>query len=307
MPGRPGPVREYASSSPPGSAGPARPRRKSEAGLDRGGRLCPIDSAGVSSDVGDLQRSWEALGREDPLWAVLTDPGKRGGGWAPEEFLASGEYEIARVFGRLAQFGVEVPDSGRALDFGCGAGRLTQALGARCAHVDGVDIASSMLEAAERLNSTTNVHFHHNVATDLAMFEPDTFDLVYSSIVLQHMPPVLALGYLAEFVRVLKPGGVLVFQAQERHLAERNSIGDRVAHVRCALAVGTRLTQRRLRIERPDPPWEMEMHTLASRPCRVLDTAYTNTVSADFNGQLRYLERPPERGWVSRQWTAIKL
>ena len=34
-----------------------------------------------------LSKNWEELAREDPLWAVLTDPAKKGGQWDPEEFM----------------------------------------------------------------------------------------------------------------------------------------------------------------------------------------------------------------------------
>ena len=38
-----------------------------------------------------LKRNWEAFGRDDPLWAVLTEPSRKGGGWDPDEFFATGE------------------------------------------------------------------------------------------------------------------------------------------------------------------------------------------------------------------------
>jgi ubiquinone/menaquinone biosynthesis C-methylase UbiE len=46
----------------------------------------------------------------------------------------------------------------------------------------------------------------------LQLFEANTFDLVHSWLVLQHMPKPLALAYISEFARVAKPGGVIVFQ-----------------------------------------------------------------------------------------------
>ena len=41
-------------------------------------------------------------------------------------------------------------------------------------------------------------------------------DLVYSSLVLQHLPVELASGYLVEFGRVLRPHGVAVIQVSSR-------------------------------------------------------------------------------------------
>jgi SAM-dependent methyltransferase len=55
-------------------------------------------------------------------------------------------------------------------------------------------------------------------------------DMVYSWLVLQHMPRQLALGYISEFARVTKPGGVMVFQVPDRRQSsetdERNGRGD---------------------------------------------------------------------------------
>jgi SAM-dependent methyltransferase len=269
----------------------------------------------VLGDIDSLRRSWEALGRQDPLWAVLTDPARRGGRWDPAEFLSSGEREVAVVFARLAHIGVALSSSQRALDFGCGAGRLTQALATRFTHVDGVDIAGSMIDAAEGLNARSNVRFHHNTTADLTLFKSDTFSFVYSSIVLQHMHPSLALGYIVDFVRVLAPGGVLVFQVSERRPSAARTLRNRLSVLRGELAIGTRLRARQVRIKRPDRGWEMEMHAvpeaavlaaLATLPCEIVDAIYTNSTTDDFNGKLRYSDQAAVGGWISRQWTVMK-
>lgn len=102
---------------------------------------------------------------------------------------------------------------GRALDFGCGVGRLTQVLVTRFDHCDGVDIAASMIAEARRINRFgERVDYHVNARPDLSLFESGSLDFVLSFIVLQHMEPHYAAYYLREFVRVLKVGGVTVFQ-----------------------------------------------------------------------------------------------
>jgi SAM-dependent methyltransferase len=56
-----------------------------------------------------------------------------------------------------------------------------------------------------------------NTADDLRPFESGSFDLVYSRYVLQHLPGrAMVRSYLAEFIRVLRPGGLLVFQLPNR-------------------------------------------------------------------------------------------
>jgi SAM-dependent methyltransferase len=163
-------------------------------------------------EIERLKSNWEAFGSDDPLWAVLTEPSARGGRWDLNEFLARGEQEVAEALDELERLGVS-PAHGRALDFGCGVGRLTQALADRFERCDGVDIAASMIAEARRINRHgARVHYHVNDAPDLELFPSDTFDFVLSFIVLQHMEPRYATGYIAEFVRVLKPGGVALFQ-----------------------------------------------------------------------------------------------
>src|SRR6266702_8282411 len=95
----------------------------------------------------EVKRNWEEFAQTDPLWAILTDPTKRGGGWSPAEFFASGEAEIDGVLKAGQELGFPRARR-RALDFGCGVGRLTQAM---CRHFDacdGIDIAPTMIEEA---------------------------------------------------------------------------------------------------------------------------------------------------------------
>lgn len=167
------------------------------------------------------KRTWEELGKDDPLWVVLTHESKRGGKWDVQEFFETGRAEIATVLGELA--GLKLPRSRqRALDFGCGVGRLTQALAAEFEHADGVDISSTMIEHANGFNRWPDrCQFHVNASDDLRLFDTNSFDLIYSNIALQHIEPAYAMRYIAEFLRILKPGGVAVFQVLKATLRRR--------------------------------------------------------------------------------------
>src|ERR1700720_2495810 len=99
-----------------------------------------------------LRATWGALGEDDPLWAILSRPDKRGGHWNAEEFFAAGEAEIIGLERYCEHFGLP-RERRRALDFGCGVGRLTRALATRYAEVVGVDISSSMIEQARQLHA----------------------------------------------------------------------------------------------------------------------------------------------------------
>jgi len=165
-------------------------------------------------NLDDLRRNWDGLGRVDPLWAILAYPERHRGGWEGHEddFFATGRRAVDEVVAMLDRVGATPSSMDRALDFGCGAGRLTQGLAGHVERVDGVDIAASMVELARRHNRAGDrVTYHLNESSDLSLFADDTFDLVLSIIVLQHIPNELKTGYLEEFVRVLRPGGVAAF------------------------------------------------------------------------------------------------
>jgi SAM-dependent methyltransferase len=162
------------------------------------------------------QRQWNHLGQVDPFWAILSDPRKRHGGWSADEFFATGRDEVRDLMRKLEGMGHPKSRSA-ALDFGCGVGRLTFALTEWFDTVTGIDIAPSMIEAARRLSlANGRCQFLLNDNSDLSLLRPDGFDLIYSNIVLQHIPEKYARSYIAEFIRVLRPGGIAVFQAPSK-------------------------------------------------------------------------------------------
>ncbi|MBR9989554.1 MAG: class I SAM-dependent methyltransferase [Gemmatimonadetes bacterium] len=157
---------------------------------------------------------YEKLGREDPMYAVLTRHELRGNRWDPAEFFRRGAEEITDVMAYIAAGGWPLR-RGWALDFGAGVGRLTQALGDEFEAVVGVDISSTMVEAAERYNRHGDrVRYLVNTQSDLALLPSESFDFIYSSITLQHVPPEPAAAYVGEFMRVLQPGGLAIFQTR---------------------------------------------------------------------------------------------
>lgn len=162
----------------------------------------------MNSRTTSTRREWEDLAHLDPLWAILTDKKKQFGRWQPEEFFASGRKEISAL---MSTCGVVAGDNGRALDFGCGVGRLSQALRSYFSEVYGIDISEEMVRLARE--STKNCTFLVNSRSDLSLFEDSSFDFIYSNIVLQHQSSrEVAKLYIREFVRLIKPGGMVVFQ-----------------------------------------------------------------------------------------------
>ena len=170
------------------------------------------DGAGVEA----VGRDWQRLGSDDPPWAVYVAPGTRGGGWDVEELLRTGRTEVDAVLADLAARGL-THGSRSVLDFGCGVGRLSNALARHFDHVIAVDVAPSMLERARALDrSGGRIDFLRNPHPDLRGVPDACVDLAYSSLVLQHLPRAAALVYLRELVRVTRPDGLVVVQTATR-------------------------------------------------------------------------------------------
>jgi SAM-dependent methyltransferase len=163
--------------------------------------------------VESQQQDWDELSALDPLWAILSSPGRRHGKWTLDDFFASGRNEVAEVLAIASRSGLPTTRDA-ALDFGCGTGRLTRALGEQFASALGVDISPRMIDTATELNTDVpSCRFEINASGDLANLRDDTFSLVLSLIVLQHIPGRGSKRrYVSELARVLRPGGVLVLQ-----------------------------------------------------------------------------------------------
>lgn len=163
-------------------------------------------------DINKLRENWDAFGKTDPLWAILTANGKRGNSWTIEEFFGTGRSEIENLLKHLAQLNA-TPQFGKALDFGCGVGRLSQALAEYFEEVYGVDIAASMINLANLYNTAPQkCKYMLNEYDNLDIFYDNTFDFIYTNIVLQHMKPKYSKKYIVELIRILKANGSLVFQ-----------------------------------------------------------------------------------------------
>ena len=157
----------------------------------------------------ELQRNWDEASKLDAISSIFYDPKNK---WEKEEFFYSGVKEINEIIKNIESLNIYV-NKNKALDFGCGIGRLTQALGNYFDEVIGVDIASNMIKLANEFNlHPEKCKYILNENDNLEMLPDNMFNLIYSNITLQHMESRFIKGYLKEFLRVLSKDGLLIFQ-----------------------------------------------------------------------------------------------
>jgi SAM-dependent methyltransferase len=169
------------------------------------------------------KQDWEELAEFDPFWAVLTRRDRKNSRWDPQEFFALGESEVSVVLEESRGFSPPLPARfERALDYGCGVGRLTMALSAYFQECLGIDISERMVSLARKYNAECNANsrnctFVVGSGADLSDVEGRSIDFVYCSLVLQHVPELrLAEDLIREFMRIVREDGIVVFQMPSR-------------------------------------------------------------------------------------------
>ncbi|MEO0388209.1 MAG: bifunctional 2-polyprenyl-6-hydroxyphenol methylase/3-demethylubiquinol 3-O-methyltransferase UbiG [Pseudomonadota bacterium] len=121
------------------------------------------------------------------------------------------------VPGRLSWFDRHIDWRGKAvLDLGCAGGFMAEALAARGAEVTGLDPATEAIEAARAHATAAGLTIRYDVGVGEALPYPaDAFDAVVCVDVLEHVTSVDRV--LAETARVLRPGGLFLFDTINRN------------------------------------------------------------------------------------------
>jgi len=98
----------------------------------------------------------------------------------------------------------------RILDFGCGCGRVAR----HWTDLDGPEIHACDQNKGLIRWCSENLPFVHAIANDVeppTPYDDASFDLIYALSVLTHLPEELGFAWMAEFRRILRPGGLLLF------------------------------------------------------------------------------------------------
>lgn len=155
-----------------------------------------------------MRSFWDEAARANAVWYVDTSlsfdhPDM-------ERFFATGKAIVAEA---LDGSPIAPPGRSTAVEIGSGLGRVCLALAERFDRVIGVDIAPEMVRRAGELVSNPRVSFVVGDGSSLSVIEDATADTVLSFTVFQHIPRVRVIErYIEESGRVLRPGGMFVFQ-----------------------------------------------------------------------------------------------
>ncbi|MGH2864637.1 MAG: class I SAM-dependent methyltransferase [Solirubrobacteraceae bacterium] len=134
------------------------------------------------------------------------------GGAARDRFFERGQRQLARLAREIEAHTGCTLESRRALDFGCGVGRLALPLAERCEYVYGLDVSRPALRLADRDAKRRNLaNVEWLEASRLAELS-GRYDLVLSMLVFQHIPSREGERIFDTLVRGLRPGGVGAIQ-----------------------------------------------------------------------------------------------
>jgi SAM-dependent methyltransferase len=161
-------------------------------------------------------RDWEAWGRDDPYYGVLSSEDFRIDTLTAERkqaFFRSGEQHVDALLDTIrTTFSADFRPR-RSLDFGCGVGRLLIPLARRSDHATGIDVSPSMLAEAAHNCAEQQVHNVDLVGSDDSLSQArGEYDLVHSHIVFAHIDPRRGNALVQALAGKVGPGGFIAVQ-----------------------------------------------------------------------------------------------
>lgn len=159
---------------------------------------------------------WEKWGRKDPYFGVITDDKFRSHEIteeAKEEFFKTGRIHINHVMEVCRQHIDPSFSPKRALDFGCGTGRLVIPLAEIAGHVVGLDVSESMLkEAFKNCDKHPVMNVSLLKSDDNLSCLDGCFDFIHSFIVFQHISVDRGRRIFRNLLDHLEDGGICAVQ-----------------------------------------------------------------------------------------------
>ena len=162
----------------------------------------------------NTDKDWEKFGKDDPYFGVFTHDKFRKINLTDEnreELFKTGFDYINDVLEKIRQHIDQTFMIKKALDFGCGVGRLVIPLANVAKEVTGVDVSDSMLNEAKKnceARSLNNVVFVKS--DDSLSLLNGKYDFIHSSIVFQHIPVTRGERIFENLIAHLESDGVCV-------------------------------------------------------------------------------------------------
>jgi SAM-dependent methyltransferase len=160
----------------------------------------------------DTDREWEIIGKNDPYFGVITNEKYSKDNLNNErieEFFDSGYAHIDKILTRIKKYIDPNFEPKRALDFGCGVGRLVIPLSGIADYVVGVDVSDSMLKEAIincKNKSIINVKFIKG--DDNLSKLTGSYNFIHSYIVFQHIPIRRGMHLFERLLELLENDGI---------------------------------------------------------------------------------------------------
>ena len=169
-------------------------------------------------------KAWQLWGEKEPYYAVLTDEKyltENLGEHGVEEFFERGRKHLDHTFALIRNHVDATFAPTRALDFGCGTGRVLVPLAECCETVFGVDVSEGMLrEAASNCSARIQARNWRLVTTQELLTDPGIrYDFLHSHIVFQHIRRKAGERLLVLLLERLDPGGAIALQFMRRNTA----------------------------------------------------------------------------------------
>ncbi|MDZ7761286.1 MAG: class I SAM-dependent methyltransferase [Desulfovermiculus sp.] len=154
----------------------------------------------------NTDNDWMEIGKNEPYFGVLANPKFLKKNLSDEilnEFYDSGQEDVNALISVFNRYFDKFQPK-KALDFGCGVGRMTVPMAKYVPSVVGVDISEYMLNEARK-------NFERFSVNNIELFGslPDNhfYDWINSLIVFQHIPPKRGYEILENLLRKINIGG----------------------------------------------------------------------------------------------------
>src|SRR5580693_6819640 len=145
----------------------------------------PPEALREPGETSRMREDWNARAREDAGYYVAF--GRRDQDEAG--FFATATEVINALEAELKRVPLEQRGAWKALEIGCGPGRLMRPMSRHFVEIHGVDVSDEMIALAkEKLRDIPNAHPHVADGSSLAQFADESFEFVYSFAVFQHIP-----------------------------------------------------------------------------------------------------------------------